>query len=72
MKEQPNHRLYITILRRMGPERRFKKALELSRALLRRGLKITPEARHQRTPLYIGSSALVRRAELPLTSGAEG
>lgn len=44
MKARPNHRLYVTILRSMGPERRLKKAFELSefsRALLRRGLEIT-------------------------------
>lgn len=44
MKEQPNHRLYITILRRMGPEGWLKKAFEFSafsRALLRRSLEIT-------------------------------
>lgn len=30
IKPRPNHRLYIEILRRMTPEARLKKALELS------------------------------------------
>jgi hypothetical protein len=57
MKQQPNHRLYVTILRRMGAENRLKKAFELSefsRALLRRGLEIThPElSEPERERLY--------------------
>lgn len=30
MKKQPNHRIYIQILRQMSPEKRLLKALELS------------------------------------------
>lgn len=42
MKERPNHRIYIQVLRQMGPENRLKKAFELSelsRALTKRGLE---------------------------------
>jgi hypothetical protein len=42
MKQRPNHRIYIRILRDMGPEKRLKKAFELSefsRALTRQGLQ---------------------------------
>jgi hypothetical protein len=42
MKERPNHRIYIRVLRDMGPEKRLKKAFELSefsRALTRQGLE---------------------------------
>jgi hypothetical protein len=42
MKERPNHRIYVRVLRAMGPEKRLKKAFELSeftRALMRRGLE---------------------------------
>lgn len=42
MKERPNHRIYVQVLREMGPENRLKKALELSefsRALTKRGLE---------------------------------
>jgi hypothetical protein len=41
LKEQPNRRIYIEILRRMTPERRLAKAVELSemtREALRAGL----------------------------------
>jgi hypothetical protein len=41
MKERPNHRIYVQVLRKMGPENRLKKAFELSefaRALAKRGL----------------------------------
>jgi hypothetical protein len=42
MKERPNHKIYIGVLRDMGPEKRLKKAFELSefsRALTRQGLE---------------------------------
>ena len=42
MKERPNHRIYIQVLREMGSEKRLKKAFELSefsRALAKRGLE---------------------------------
>ena len=42
MKAKPNHRIYIQVLRRMGPEGRLRKAFELSefsRALFRRSLE---------------------------------
>ena len=42
MKERPNHRIYVRVLREMGPEKRLRKAFELSefaRALMRRGLE---------------------------------
>jgi hypothetical protein len=42
MKERPNHRIYVRVLREMGPENRLRKAFELSefsRALTRRGLE---------------------------------
>ena len=42
MKERPNHRIYVGVLREMGPEKRLKKAFELSefaRALVRKGLE---------------------------------
>jgi len=42
MKERPNHKIYIRVLRKMGPEKRLQKAFELSefaRALTRRGLE---------------------------------
>jgi hypothetical protein len=49
MKERPNHRIYVQVLREMGPENRLKKAFELSefaRALTKRGL----EALHPELP----------------------
>lgn len=42
MKDRPNHPIYIRVLREMGPEKRLRKAFELSefsRALTRRGLE---------------------------------
>ena len=42
MKDRPNHRQYIEILRRMTPEQRLRKAFELSefsRALFVHGLR---------------------------------
>jgi hypothetical protein len=42
MKERPNHRIYVQVLREMGPENRLRKAFELSefsRALTKRGLE---------------------------------
>lgn len=42
MKHRPNHRIYVQTLRRMTPEQRLGKALELSsftRALFRQGLR---------------------------------
>lgn len=42
MKERPNHRVYVGVLRAMGPENRLNKAFELSefsRALTKRGLE---------------------------------
>jgi hypothetical protein len=42
MKSRPNHKIYIRVLREMGPEKRLQKAFELSefsRALLKEGLK---------------------------------
>jgi hypothetical protein len=42
MKARPNHRIYVQVLREMGPEKRLKKAFELSefsRALTKRGLE---------------------------------
>ena len=42
MKDRPNHRIYVQILREMGAENRLKKAFELSefsRALTKRGLE---------------------------------
>ena len=42
MKERPNHRRYIEVLRRMTPEQRLRKAFELSefsRALFVEGLR---------------------------------
>lgn len=42
MKDRPNHVIYIRVLREMGPEKRLRKAFELSefsRALTRRGLE---------------------------------
>ncbi len=48
MKPRPNHKIYIRVLREMGPERRLNKAFELSefsRSLLRQGLRgSNPEA----------------------------
>jgi hypothetical protein len=58
MKERPNHRIYVQVLREMGPEKRLKKAFELSefsRALMKRGLKnLHPElAPSELTRLYL-------------------
>jgi hypothetical protein len=42
MKQRPNHRIYIRVLQDMGPEKRLRKAFELSefaRALTRQGLQ---------------------------------
>lgn len=42
MKQRPNHREYLRVLRRMSPEARLRKAFELSRfsrELFRRGLE---------------------------------
>jgi hypothetical protein len=42
MKERPNHGIYLRVLREMGPEKRLKKAFELTefaRALTRQGLE---------------------------------
>lgn len=42
MKEQPNHQIYIRVLRDMGSEKRLRKAFELSefsRSLFRQGLE---------------------------------
>ncbi|HET7274534.1 MAG TPA: hypothetical protein VFI91_05115 [Longimicrobiaceae bacterium] len=42
VKPRPNHRIYIRVLREMGPERRLQKTFELSefsRNLLRAGLR---------------------------------
>lgn len=42
LKPRPNHARYIEVLRKMGPERRLLKALELSRTtcdLFRAGLR---------------------------------
>lgn len=41
-KPRPNHRLYISVLRKMTPDERLRKAFELSsfsRALFRHGLR---------------------------------
>ena len=41
-KDQPNHRAYLEVLRRMTPEQRIAKAFELSemtRTLFRQGLR---------------------------------
>lgn len=42
MKQRPNHRIYLELLRRLSPEDRLRKAFELSdlaRALFRQGLR---------------------------------
>ena len=42
MKQRPNHRRYLEILRRMSPEQKLRKAFELtdlSRALFAQGLR---------------------------------
>ncbi|MGH9158376.1 MAG: hypothetical protein ACRD2X_00095 [Vicinamibacteraceae bacterium] len=42
LKPQPNHKLYIEVLRSMGPEQRLRKAFELAafgRELLRAGIR---------------------------------
>jgi hypothetical protein len=51
MKERPNHRIYVHVLREMGPEKRLKKAFELSefaRALTSEGWRFfTPNSPRQ-------------------------
>lgn len=55
IKPRPNHRLYLQVLRRMTPEQRLKKAMELSalvKRLFRQGLRqrfphLSPEEFHK-------------------------
>ncbi len=65
MKPRPNHKIYIRVLREMGPEKRLKKAFELSefsRSLLRQGLRSSnPEAGEaQLDQLYLARMAKAR------------
>ncbi len=65
MKPRPNHQIYIRVLREMGPEKRLKKAFELSefsRSLLRQGLQSSnPRASEaELNQLYLARMAKAR------------